>query len=376
MTAAPAATLRDGTTILVAFTRALAAAGLPVVPERTAAFLEAADALGVGKGLDVYWAGRLCLAANPDHLPVYDAVFAAYFSSAAAGLQLLPRRPEPPTRIVLPLGHQPAEAGDADAPPPVVHARAAAAEVLRHRDLGTLSASERREMAAILDLLRPGLPERPSRRWSPHHRGPVDPRRTVRAMLAAGGEPGVPVRRHRRRRPRRIVLLIDVSGSMAPYADALLRFAHVLHRRRPGTVETFTLGTRLTRITRALAHRDPDRALAAAADTIPDYSGGTRLGDTLQAFLERWGRRGTARGAVVVLFSDGWERGSPDQLAEQVSRLSRLTRSLIWVNPHKGKDGYAPVQSGIVAVLPALDHFVAGHSLATLEELLTVIRNA
>ena len=302
MNAATAPVLRDGTVVLVAFTRALAAAGLPVVPERTAAFLAAVDALQVGKGRDVYWAGRLSLAANPDHLPVYDAVFAAYFSSAPPGFQRFPRPSEPPTRIVLPLTQAPSDSGDSDAAPPVVQATAAAAEVLRHRDLGTLTAAEKQEMAVILELLRPGLPERPSRRRSPYHRGPVDPRRTVRAMLAAGGEPGVPARHHRRRRPRRIVLLIDVSGSMAPYSDALLRFAHVLHRRRPGTVETFTLGTRLTRITRALAHRDPDRALAAAADTIPDYSGGTRLGDTVQAFLERWGRRdraGRRRGAVL-----------------------------------------------------------------------------
>jgi uncharacterized protein with von Willebrand factor type A (vWA) domain len=195
-------------------------------------------------------------------------------------------------------------------------------------------------------------------------------------MLANGGEPGVPARHHHRTRPRRIVLLLDVSGSMAAYADSLLRFAHAVHRSRPGTVETFTLGTRLTRVTRALAHRDPDRALAAASAAIPDYSGGTRLGDTLKAFLERWGRRGIARGSVVVLFSDGWERGPTEELAEQVARLHRLARSLIWVNPHKGKDGYAPVQGGIVAVLPHLDHFVAGHSMAALEELLEVVRCA
>lgn len=172
------------------------------------------------------------------------------------------------------------------------------------------------------------------------------------------------------------MLLIDVSGSMAPYADSLLRFAHVLCRNRKASTEVFTIGTRLTRITPALSLRDADSALAAAADTIADYSGGTRLGEVLQAFLDRWGRRGTARGAVVVLFSDGWERGSPGLLAEQVSRLRRLARLLVWVNPHKGKEGYAPVQGGIVAVLPHLDRFLAGHSLATLEELLEVVRDA
>ena len=163
---------------------------------------------------------------------------------------------------------------------------------------------------------------------------------------------------------------------MAPYADALLRFAHVLVRHRPAGCEVFTVGTRLSRVTRALAVRDPDAALQAAAEVIPDFSGGTRLGESLKAFNDRWGQRGTAHGAVVVMFSDGWERGSPDLLAEQLERLQRMARSVVWVNPHKGREGYLPVQSGIVAVLPYVDHFVAGHSLATLEQLLEVIRRA
>ncbi len=163
---------------------------------------------------------------------------------------------------------------------------------------------------------------------------------------------------------------------MAPYADALLRFAHVITRAQPAATEVFTIGTRLSRITRALRAADVDVALRAAGEVIPDYSGGTRLGEVLQAFTDRWGQRGTARGAVVVLFSDGWERGAPDLLAEQVQRLRRLSRQLVWVNPHKGCNGYLPVQTGIVAVLPHLDAFVAGHSLAALDELLEVIRDA
>jgi uncharacterized protein with von Willebrand factor type A (vWA) domain len=239
-----------------------------------------------------------------------------------------------------------------------------------------LTAAERAQLSAMLDLLRPGLPTRRSRRRGPAPTGPIDRRRTIRAMLASGGEPGVPEHQRPRSKPRRIVLLIDVSGSMAPYADALLRFAHVLVRHRPASTEVFTIGTRLSRVSRALAARDPDAALAAAADVIPDFSGGTRLGEALKAFNDRWGQRGTAHGAVVVVFSDGWERGSTDLLGEQVQRLNRLARAVVWVNPHKGREGYLPVQSGIVAVLPHVDHFVAGHSLATLEELLEVIRDA
>ena len=183
-------------------------------------------------------------------------------------------------------------------------------------------------------------------------------------------------RRHRSVRPRKLVLLVDVSGSMEPYADALLRFAHVVVRRAPTSTEVFTIGTRLTRITRELRQRDAERALGAASKAIPDWSGGTRLGEVVRAFVDRWGQRGAARRAVVVIFSDGWERGDTQLLGAQMERLSRLAHRLVWVNPHAGKTGYAPVQGGIVAALPFLDDLLAGHSLATLERLLKVVSDA
>ncbi|MBM9475601.1 VWA domain-containing protein [Nakamurella flavida] len=369
--------VRDGAAILIGFTRALTAAGLVIGPARSATFLAATAALHVDDPTDVYWAGRACLTAGPDDIPVYDAAFAAYFGGRR------PRRPPgapPPVtvlRSVLPESQPPAGGPDQDDDEePPIRAEASGADILRHRDLALLSAAERAELARMLALLRPGLPWRTSRRRRPARRGAVDPRGTVRRVMAAGGEPQRPARQRRRVRPRRIVLLVDISGSMTAYADSLLRFAHVLARRRPADVEVFTMGTRLTRVTRALASRDPDRALAAAAQAIPDYSGGTRLGEVLRAFVDRWGRRGTARGAVVVVFSDGWERGAPDLLAEQAARLRRLAHTLVWVNPHKGKDGYRPLQGGIVAVLPSVDHFLAGHSLATLQDLVEVMRDA
>ncbi|WP_046471543.1 vWA domain-containing protein, partial [Allosalinactinospora lopnorensis] len=211
------------------------------------------------------------------------------------------------------------------------------------------------------------------RRYRPAARGAVDPRRTVRRMLRHAGEPTQLVRRRRGTKPRRLVLLLDVSGSMAPYADTLLRFGHAAVRRRPTLTEAFTVGTRLTRITRALRHRDPDTALEAAGRAIPDWHGGTRLADSVKAFLDRWGQRGMARGAVVVVCSDGWERGDPAELAEQMARISRLANRLVWVNPHQGKPGYAPLVGGMAAVLPYLDDFVAGHSLASFEYLAEVI---
>jgi len=173
-----------------------------------------------------------------------------------------------------------------------------------------------------------------------------------------------------------VVLLVDVSGSMTAYADALLRLAHVWVRSAPRTTEVFTVGTRLTRVTVPLRGRDPERALREAGEAVPDWSGGTRLGEVLKAFLDRWGARGTARGAVVVLFSDGWERGTPGLLAEQMARLRRLAHRVIWVNPHRGKAGYRPVQGGIVAALPHVDDFVAGHSLATFAEVMEVVGRA
>ncbi len=194
--------------------------------------------------------------------------------------------------------------------------------------------------------------------------------------LGRVGEPAEVVHRRRATRPRRVVLLVDVSGSMSGYADALLRLAHRFTQAAPGSVETFTLGTRLTHLTRALRLRDPERALVAAGETVPDWSGGTRLGENLQTFLARWGRRGMARGAVVVVFSDGWERGDTALLAQQAERLGRVAHRLVWVNPHRGKAGYEPVQQGVVAVLPHVDDFVAGHSLATYAEVVEVVAGA
>jgi uncharacterized protein with von Willebrand factor type A (vWA) domain len=182
--------------------------------------------------------------------------------------------------------------------------------------------------------------------------------------------------RRRTVRPRRIVLLVDVSGSMQPYADALLRLAHRLVTALPRRVEVFTLGTRLTRITAALRERQPDEAIAAAGRIVPDWSGGTRLGDVVEAFVRRWARRGPARGAVVVIASDGWERGDPRLLGEQLRLLRLLAHAIIWMNPHRGKPGYAPIQSGIRVSLPHLDQLVAGHSMAAFAELLEVIADA
>jgi uncharacterized protein len=361
---------------LVGFTVVLRNAGLAITTDRVAAFLSALDALDVTDRAQTYWAGRLTLCSDPDDLPRYDQAFASWFEPGRGGrTQVRDERPPPPPRLAA-LTPEDAVGGEEGSDSPQIHARASGAEILRHRDLGELTPAEREHLRRLMALLRPELPTRASRRLRPSKHGATDPGRTLRAALRNHGELRELRKRDRSRRSRRVVLLLDVSGSMEPYADALLRFAHVVVRRAPAAVEAFTLGTRLTRVTRELRMRDPERALAAAAKAIPDWSGGTRLGEVLRAFVDRWGRRGAARRAVIVIFSDGWERGETDVLRDQMSRLRRLAHRVIWVNPHVGKDGYAPVQGGIVAALPFLDDLLAGHSLATLERLLEVVRDA
>lgn len=367
--------------VLLGFARALRAAGVAVTQDRAQAFLAAVAVAGLPDPRATYAAGRATLCGSPDDLARYDRVFTAWF-----GEEPLPteRRPAArPTPVLRHLGEDhdsEAAAADSDA----VRAAASDAEVLRHRDVSSLSAAERRRLAELFATLDPRPPTRPTARHVASHRGRVDAARTLRASLRQLGEPAQVRWRRRGTRPRSVVLLIDVSGSMSGYADALLRLAHRMsHGSATGRtgagrarVETFTLGTRLTHLTRALRARDPDQALAAAGATVPDWSGGTRLGETLQAFVDRWGRRGTARGAVVVVFSDGWERGDPALLAEQLARLQRIAHRVIWVNPHRGKPGYEPVQAGVRAALPHLDAFLAGHSWATYAELSEVIADA
>jgi uncharacterized protein with von Willebrand factor type A (vWA) domain len=338
------------------------------------AYLAAIEQLDISDEAQLYWAGRLTLCSDPDDLPRYEEAFAWWFDAAPP--QRGKRRAQHTMQTRIAALTATAQGGEVGGDTDQLKAAASATEVLRHRDLGELSAAERAHLRELLAVLRPELPVRRSLRQRAARRGRLDPARTLRGMLAGGGEPVRLAYRHRAVRPRRLVLLIDVSGSMSPYADALLRFAHVVVRRAPGNVEVFTLGTRLTRVSRQLRQRDPEHAMLAAGAAVADFAGGTRLGETLRVFLDRWGQRGLARQAVVTVFSDGWERGDPSLLGEQLARMRRFAHAVLWVNPHAGRDGYAPVQSGIAAALPHIDRLLAGHSLATLERLLVEIRNA
>jgi uncharacterized protein with von Willebrand factor type A (vWA) domain len=359
---------------LLGFARALRSSGVDASADRVHSFLRAVDVLRPGLRADVYWAGRLTLCGGRDDLERYERVFAAYFGFRAPTGRPVAAAP-PAARLRLVVRDTPAGTAREGRPAgPPVAALASSTEVLRHRDFAELDVVEREQLRRLLAAFTLRGRTRRTARRRPARRGDVDPRRTVRELLRRGGEPAR-LRRHvRAERPRRVVLLVDVSGSMAPYADALLRFAHAA--ARGSRTEVFTIGTRLTRVTRELAHRDPDLALAAVSAAVPDWRGGTRLGDLLREFLNRWGQRGMARGAVVVLLSDGWERGDPELLAAQMRRLHRLAHLVIWANPRKASPGYAPLAAGMAAALPSVDAFVEGHSLAALERLAAVVRGA
>ncbi len=368
-----AAIVHPATEILLGFARALRAAGVTVTADRERTFLVAVAALGLEDERGAYVAGRATMCASQQDLERYDRVYAAWFGGEVA---LATHRPRPaPVRTQAGLDDSASDRAGGEDEEQVVNALASTTEVLRHRDLADLSHRERDQLTRLFGSLEVRPPRRRALRHTPSRRGRIDAKAVLRDQLRRMGEPG-PVRYRRRgTRPRRVVLLIDVSGSMAAYADALLRLAHRFVRGG-GPVEVFTLGTRLTHVTKAVSHRDPERALVAAGNVVPDWSGGTRLGEGLAVFLDRWGRRGMARGAVVVVFSDGWEREHPEHLGEQMRRLRSVAHRVVWVNPHRGKAGYQPVQAGMAAALPHVDDFLAGHSMATFAELVEVVSGA
>jgi hypothetical protein len=370
---ASTATVKPPEELLLGFARALRAAGVAVTADRERTYLEAVATVGLDDQPAVFHAGRATLCASPADLDRYDLVYTAWFSGQRAGTKDRPPLPSVVAQAGLGASEAPTAQGADD--PDVVRAQASSTEVLRHRDVATLTRREREALAAMFGGLKPRAPRRRAHRYTASRRGAVDARATLRSTLRRMGEPGEVRWRRRGTRARKVVLLVDVSGSMSGYADALIRLAHV-YCVAGVPVEVFTLGTRLTQITRPLHQRDPDRAIVAAGDAIPDWSGGTRLAEGVKAFLDRWGRRGMARGAVVVVFSDGWERDQPEALGEQVRRLRAVAHRVVWVNPHRGRAGYEPVQGGIMAVLPHVDHFVAGHSMAAFEELTEVVARA
>jgi uncharacterized protein with von Willebrand factor type A (vWA) domain len=360
--------------VAVAFSRVLRGSGVDVPVGATLTFARALAHTGLAERGGVYWAGRATLVTRPEHTATYDRAFDAFWSRVATGEVA----EESVDEIVLALdvpGSDDADGASEERPDaPVISVRWSPTEVLRRRDFAAYTPAEFVEARRLMADLRFAAARRPSRRRRPttRTRGTPDVRRTVRRALRAGGEPMRRAFLEDGDRARRVVLLLDVSGSMEPYARAFVRFLHaaVVSRTR---VEAFALGTRLTRVTRDLTSRDPDIAVRDAARRVVDWAGGTRLGEGLRAFNDTWGISGMARGSIVVIFSDGWDRGEPAVLTEQMTRLRRVAYKIVWVNPLKASPGYAPLAQGMAAALPFVDDFVEGHSLAALEEVAEVM---
>lgn len=352
---------------LVGFGRALRAAGLPVGTGDVLTYCAAMEPLDPTDLMDLYWAGRTTLVDRREHLPTYHRVFREWFLGVpgepdAARPFNRPDVVEAWADLALPEPEQPGEEREQEqAPMGLVGSDVA---TLRSRSFAECTPEELAALRRIMRTVRLSPPRRRSRRTAPAADGHrPDLRRTVREAMRTHGDPAALRWRERRLRQRPLVLVLDVSGSMADYSRALLQFAHVTSRasRR---VEVFCFGTRLTRITRELEHRRPDDALARAAEAVVDWEGGTRIGASLDAFVRDWGRRGTGRGGLVVICSDGLDRGDPALLESAMQRLKRLSHRVLWLNPH----GTEPGSLGMTVATPYVDEVLAARNLADLEE--------
>ena len=355
----------------------LRTAGLSVPVGNLITFTEAVEIVG-GDLRSLYWCGRATLTHSSIDIELYDLVFRHWILGTELGLnEAVSRSPEPllvddDERFD---GEQ-TDSADVETDDGTV-LRFSRTETLRSMDFADLDDEERLEVDRLIADMRLTAMMRRSRRRRPSKRssGVPDLRRTVRESLRTGGEPINRRTLQRTRVARRVVIIADISGSMAAYSRSLIRYAHAAVSAR-SRVEAFALGTRLTRLTRELDIRDPDQALQRAADSVEDWSGGTRLGEGLQQFNDEWGTRGMARGAVIVILSDGWDRGEPERLASEMARLSRVAYRIVWVNPLKASDGYAPLARGMAAALPYVDDFIEGHSLGALDRLSSILSSS
>ena len=380
-----------------AFGHRLHAAGVPVTPERMSRFAEGV-LMAIPRTLpEAYWLGRVTLLSAHAQIPVYDRVFDEYFRGYT---DLVEGTPSPASTPSSPLdagerapresgaqqsgaSHSPITSatpgldarGDAESEEMSLLAAASSSERLAARDFSECSAEELALLRRLVEQLPLIPPSRRGRRLRQHARGDrLDVRATLRRAYRTGGDPVHRVQRRPTERPRRVVLIADVSGSMEPYARVYLHLMRGAVRALGS--EAFVFATRLTRLTRQLAAGGPDYAYARVAESTPDWAGGTRIGTALTRFLDEHGRRGIARGAIVVIVSDGWEIGDPHEVGEAMRRLGRLAHHVIWVNPRSAAAEFQPLAGGMAAALPHVDTFLSGHSVRALEELLATIREA
>lgn len=361
----------------VGFARVLRGLGVRVPASSTISFADAIGLVGMADRDAVFWSGRATMVQRPEDIPLYDTAFAIYWQQRHPETVRVDGSP-PPITLAVDMdeeGDEPPEGDDEGESPEDIQAlRFSRIEILTEKDFSDCSDQELAELTQLMARLKFTNHTRRSRRQVPTKgRGEKpDLRRTVQLALRNHGEPYRWAHTSAASRPRRLVLLLDVSGSMESYARALIRFVHAATSSR-NRVEAFTMGTRLTRITRHLTSRDPDAALKRATPEVQDWAGGTRLGDGLAQFNDEWGIRGMARGSVVVVLSDGWERGDATDLGEQMERLHRVTHQLVWVNPLKASPGYEPLAAGMAAALPHVDLFVPGNSYRSLEQLAAIL---
>jgi uncharacterized protein len=363
--------------LLAGFSRELRSAGLAVGSGDVLAYCSAMGSLDPSDLLDLYWAGRATLVTRRESIPVYDEVFRRYFLGGAD-----------PVRAMLTLKAQVTAEAQAVLEVPAVDPSgsgqeqdeatlglmASGAEALRHKSFAACTPEELAAVRRIMARIRLTPPRRRTRRTRKARSGrSPDLRRTMRESLRMHGEPAELFWRRRRVRLRPLILILDVSGSMAEYSRNLLQFAYSA-KRAADRVEVFCFGTRLTRVTRALDRRRPDDALELAAQEVFDWEGGTRIGASLEKFVREWGRRGLCRGGIVVICSDGLDRGDPETLAAAMERLARLSHRVVWMNPHKGDDqNFRPAVLGMMVAAPHIDLMLSGHDLSSLEEFATLL---
>jgi uncharacterized protein len=354
---------------IVTFGRVLREAGIEVGPGRVKDAIEGLDAVELARQDDVYWTLRQTLVSRHEDLETFDVAFGSWFlrvTGAPRREAELPPQPErrkggePGPGLEVDGGETQSGGWNED-------------ELLRTKDFGSMTPEEMTRAKRMIQAVAITRPRRRTRRLRPDSKGrALDVRGLVRASLATGGDPVKRAFRSRADTPRKLVLILDVSGSMDAYARAMLLYLHAA-RAAGRRVETFAFGTRLTRLTPELGSRDTDTAFAAAAARVTDWSGGTRIGESLKAYNDEWGRRALTRGAVVVILSDGCERGDTALIGREMERLARQAFAVVWVNPLKGHPEYSPQAGGMRAALPYVDRFLAGHDVASLQQLGTVL---
>ncbi|MDQ4142936.1 MAG: VWA domain-containing protein [Actinomycetota bacterium] len=360
---------------LVGFGRALRKEGVVVGSGHIVTYCESVAKLDPTELADLYYAGRSTMIHRPQDIPMYNRVFKAYFLDEGKMDEVLQLKQQvsPEAEAVMEMVMEEGEGEEREGEPPS-GIMASTLEVLRKKKFAECTPEELAAIRRLMSRFRLVPPKRITRRHvrTPHGKMP-DMRNTIRKAMRTHGEMVEQAWKKRKVRNRRLILILDISGSMTSYSRALLQFAYA-SARQPGKVEVFCFGTRLTRITDTLQKRNPDEALADATKEVFDWEGGTRIGDSLDQFLRKWGRRGLCRGGIVVICSDGLERGDPAVLDKAMQRIERLSHAIVWMNPLKGDDpNYEPRTVGMAAAAPYIDVMLSGHDLDSLERLAEVL---